>query len=102
MIQDKNGKRIGKLEQYQIKDTGEIRLGLNACGYDADGNIKYSPTLGVSINKDGTGGKAYTSTPATSSNDSSIATTGWFNSKMQVVDALPENPDPNTFYFVKE
>lgn len=76
-IQDKNGKRIGKLEQYQIKDTGEIRLGLNVCGYDANDDIKYSPTLGVAINKDGTSSRAYADTPAAASNDTTIATTAW-------------------------
>lgn len=76
-IQDKNGKRIGKLEQYQIKDTGEIRLGLNVCGYDANDDVKYSPTLGVAINKDGTSSRAYADTPAAASNDTSIATTAW-------------------------
>lgn len=101
-IRDKNGKRIGKLEQYQNKNTGEIRLALNVSGYDASGTINYSPALGVSINKDGTGGKTYASLAAASSNDNSIATTAWFNNKMQVVSSLPANPDANTFYFVKE
>lgn len=41
-------------------------------------------------------------TPAVSSNTTDIATTAYINTKFQVVDALPANPDANTFYFVKE
>ena len=39
-------------------------------------------------------------TPALTANDTQAATTAWFNSKMQVVSALPANPDPNVFYFI--
>lgn len=41
-------------------------------------------------------------TPAANANDTQVATTAWFNSKMQVVSALPANPDPNIFYFIPE
>lgn len=41
-------------------------------------------------------------TPAVNANDTQVATTAWFNSKMQVVSALPANPDPNVFYFIPE
>lgn len=42
----------------------------------------------------------YVPTPAVASNDTQVATTAWFNSKMQVVSALPANPNPNVFYFI--
>ena len=42
----------------------------------------------------------YAPTPAVNANDTQVATTAWFNSKMQVVSALPANPDPNVFYFI--
>ena len=41
-------------------------------------------------------------TPALTANDTQAATTAWFNTKMQVVSALPANPDPNVFYFIPE
>ena len=44
----------------------------------------------------------YAPTPAVASNDTQVATTAWFNSKMQVVSALPAAPDANVFYFIPE
>ena len=41
-------------------------------------------------------------TPAVNANDTQVATTAWFNSKMQVVSALPVNQEPNVFYFIPE
>lgn len=43
---------------------------------------------------------ASTKTPPVNSAGEEIITAGWFNSKMQVVSALPANPDPNVFYFI--
>ena len=43
-----------------------------------------------------------TMTPATTSNDNTVATTAWVNSKLQVVSTLPSSPNANTFYFIKE
>ena len=48
-----------------------------------------------------TGTNAFT-TPAVSDNTTKPATTAWVNAKFQVVSALPENPDPDTFYFIPE
>ena len=45
---------------------------------------------------------AYTRTPPAGSGGNEIITAAWFNSKMQVVSALPANPDPNVFYFIPE
>lgn len=41
-------------------------------------------------------------TPPVGFSGDEIVTAGWFNSKMQVVSALPANPDPNVFYFIPE
>ena len=43
---------------------------------------------------------SYTKTPPVAVASEEIVTAGWFNSKMQVVSALPANPDPNVFYFI--
>lgn len=43
---------------------------------------------------------AYTKTPPVGVTGEEIVTAAWFNSKMQVVSALPANPDPNVFYFI--
>ena len=41
-------------------------------------------------------------TPSIGVTGEEIVTGGWFNSKMQVVSALPADPDPNVFYFIPE
>ena len=43
---------------------------------------------------------ATTKTPPVGVSAEEIVTAAWFNSKMQVVSALPANPDPNVFYFI--
>lgn len=45
---------------------------------------------------------AYTKTPPVGVTGEEIATAGWFNTKMQVVSALPAEPDPNVFYFIPD
>ena len=45
---------------------------------------------------------SFTKTPPANSVNEEIVTAGWFNSKMQVVSALPANPDPNVFYFIPD
>lgn len=45
---------------------------------------------------------SYTKTPPVGVIGEEITTAGWFNSKMQVVSALPANPDPNVFYFIPD
>lgn len=46
--------------------------------------------------------RVWVPTPAANSNNDQVATTAWFNSKMQVVSALPAAPDANVFYFIPE
>ena len=55
--------------------------------------------IGAHILPDGTP-IATTKTPPVGVSSEEIVTAGWFNSKMQVVSALPANPDPNVFYFI--
>ena len=53
----------------------------------------------ITIIPDGTP-VSYTKTPPGGCAGEEIVTAGWVNSKMQVVSALPVNPDPNVFYFI--
>lgn len=55
--------------------------------------------LRVNVTPEGTP-ISYTRTPPVGVTSDEIVTAGWFNSKMQVVSALPANPDPNVFYFI--
>ena len=57
--------------------------------------------LRVNITPDGIP-TSYTKTPPVGVTGEEIATAGWFNTKMQVVSALPAEPDPNVFYFIPE
>ena len=57
--------------------------------------------LKVNISPDGTP-SSYTKTPPVGVTGEEITTAGWFNTKMQVVSALPAEPDPNVFYFIPE
>ena len=57
--------------------------------------------IGVHILPNGTP-ISTTKTPPVGVTSEEIVTGGWFNSKMQVVSALPANPDPNVFYFIPE
>lgn len=43
-----------------------------------------------------------TKTPPVGVTGDEIVTAGWVNTKMQVVSALPANPDANVFYFIPE
>ena len=55
--------------------------------------------LKVNISPDGIP-ISFTKTPPVGVTGEEIVTAAWFNSKMQVVSALPANPDPNVFYFI--
>ena len=94
---DKDGKFIA-MSQYQYNTAGETQAVIRAYSPNNETNfaqisIWYPPT-----------GEPYTSapTPPTSDNSTKIATTAYINAKFLVVTELPANPDPDTFYFVKE
>ena len=55
--------------------------------------------LRVNITPDGIP-VSYTRTPPTNAINEEIVTAVWFNTKMQVVSALPAAPDANVFYFI--
>ena len=55
--------------------------------------------LQANVTSDGTP-ISYTKTPPVFVTGEEIVTGGWFNSKMQVVSALPANTNPNVFYFI--
>ena len=41
-------------------------------------------------------------TPAVNANDTQVATTAWVNSKIQLVNELPANPEPGVLYCIPE
>lgn len=94
---DKNDNVMGYLENAQQSD-GSIKTGIHARNKDG-----YQPHIGVYAPMSGTTG-AYATAPNTPDNApaNAIVTTSWFNSKMQVVSALPAAPDANVFYFIPE
>ena len=79
--------------------TGESYTGLRA-GRLVNGTYKEG-ALGVRTTADGTT-FGIAPTPSIGATGNEITTAGWFNTKMQVVSALPANPDPNVFYFIPE
>lgn len=96
-LNDSTGNYFGFYGPEMLTDGSySVRMGVRS---QVD-NTKYS-ILKVGCLSDGT---FYTSapTPATSDNSTKIATTAFVNNKFQVVTALPANPTPGVFYFVKE
>lgn len=92
---DKNGQISGYIENGQIA-SGEITTGIHARNKDG-----YQSRVRVFVPLSGTtGAYAIAPTPPVGVAGEEIVTAGWFNSKMQVVSALPANPDPNVFYFI--
>jgi len=84
IIYDKDGKRIGKIEQYQ-NSNGDIGLGLNVSGYDSSNNIKYSTPITTWIAKDGSSSWTSAPTPASGDNSTKIATTAWVNNSKATI-----------------
>ena len=96
-FRDKNGKDIGAVNNAQT-NGGNIRTVLEARNKDG-----YVPSIGVQAPYEGsTGGFGYAPNTPDNAPAYAIVTTSWFNQKMQVVSALPANPDPNVFYFIPE
>lgn len=96
-FKDKNGKELGAVNNAQM-NGGNIRTILEARNKDG-----YIPTIGVQAPYEGsTGGFGYAPNTPDNAPANAIVTTSWFNTKMQVVSALPANPDPNVFYFIPE
>ena len=62
--------------------------------------INSNNTVNITLRVDLENNWVFVPTPAVASNNTQVATTAWFNSKMQVVSALPAAPDANVFYFI--
>ena len=70
---------------------------------EARNKDNYVTSIGVQAPYEGsTGGFGYAPNTPDNAPAYAIVTTSWFNQKMQVVSALPANPDPNVFYFIPE
>ena len=88
----------GSLTHSRYTD-GASYTGLRA-GHLVNGTYKEG-AIGVRTLADGTS-FGIAPTPPVASVGTVIVTAGWFNAKMQVVSALPANPDSNVFYFIPE
>ena len=64
--------------------------------------INSNNALNITLQVDLENKQVWVPTPALTSNDEQVVTTAWFNSKMQVVSALPAAPNANVFYFIPE
>ena len=94
---DKNVKDIGAVNNAQTND-GSIWTVLEARNKD-----NYAPSIGVIAPYEGsTGGVGYAPNTPADATANAIVTTSWFNQKMQVVSALPAEPNANEFYFIPE
>lgn len=93
LIRDKNLKQIANFYCYQNTD-GSIITNMIATGRDGkDSRISVRRTTnGTTITE--------SPTPPISDNSTQIATTNWFNQKIQVVSTLPASPNANVYYFV--
>ena len=80
-----------------LKNNPYIDLLINTIRFvGTNSNNTVNTTLQVDLQNN----QVWIPTPALTANDYQAATTAWVNSKMQVVSALPANPDPNVFYFI--
>lgn len=93
----------------QLKDTNEGVIGNLAYGYGPEyclGNFniknKNGTWAGIYVYNHHDSTKSFISgiTPPKDANAAELVTADWINSKFQVVAALPENADDNTFYFI--
>ena len=96
---DGAGERYEGSLSHNRSNDGASYTGLRA-GRLVNGTFKEG-SLGVRIQADGTTFSIAPNTPDNAPGNATV-TTSWFNTKMQVVSALPANPDPNVFYFIPE
>ena len=80
-----------------LKDNPYIDLLINTIRFIG---INSKNSTNITLQVDLENKQVLVPTPALTANNTQAATTAWFNSKMQVVSALPANPDPNVFYFI--
>ena len=99
IVSDKNGNFVGYSQIVQY-GNGNAKHAICAKAIKTDGS---NATADISVQVSRTGVVTTAApTPAVSDNSTQIATTAYINNKFQVVTALPENPDENTFYFIEE
>ena len=82
-----------------LKKNPHIDLFINTIRFIG---INSNNTANITLQVDLQNNQVLVPTPALTANDNQAATTAWFNSKMQVVSALPAAPDANVFYFIPE
>ena len=82
-----------------LKDNPYVDLLINTIRFIG---INSNNTVNITLQVDLQNKQVLVPTPALTANDTQAATTAWFNSKMQVVSALPVAPDANVFYFIPE
>ena len=89
---EKSGNSVLKANPYIDLYKNSIRfIGVNS---------KHATKIPLQLDLEN--GAVIVPTPATTANNTQAATTAWFNAKMQVVSALPANPDSNVFCFIPE
>lgn len=80
---------------YDFRDKNNVRIGYIGIRQGTNGTFQYEiQNLGNYVKK------IIGVTPPANSTGEEIVTAAWFNSKMQVVSALPANPNANVFYFI--
>lgn len=62
--------------------------------------VNSNNTVNIPLQVDLENNWVFVPTPLITANDTQAASTAWFNTKMQVVSALPAAPDANVFYFI--
>ena len=82
-----------------LKDNPYVDLLINTIRFIG---INSNNTVNITLQVDLQNKQVLVPTPALTANDTQAATTAWFNSKMQVVSALPAAPNANVFYFIPE
>lgn len=96
-IQFKKGNtNVGYCEA--MKDSANSSIIQIVAHNSVNGQKVYSSLRSVATSDGNT--FAMAPTPSASATGGKIATAGWFNSKMQVVSALPAAPNANVFYFI--
>lgn len=98
-IQFKKGNlNVGYCEA--MRDSANSSIAQVAAHNSVNGQEVYAVLRSV-VTSDGNA-FAMAPTPSIGVTGEEIVTGGWFNSKMQVVSALPADPDPSVFYFIPE
>ena len=93
--------------QIDFERSNNSVLKVNPCIDLLNNTIRFvgvnsNDKLNITLQMDLQNNQVFIPTPVLTANDTQVATTAWFNTKMQVVSALPAAPDANVFYFIPE